>query len=275
MEGYIYITTNLINGKQYIGRKSSEKFLGTNYLGSGVHLKNAINKYGEENFKVEILEEVDSKDNLIEREMYWINEYNAVNSNKFYNHSPGGLNEGFVPGEKNLINDPIVKSKMIKSKKGHYPEKHRKAMQEFYKNNPDAPKEWSRKRVENLLNNKEKYNQWITNLSKAQTGRTHSEESKEKIRKANTGSKLVNNGKIQHWIKPDELEEYLNNGYCLGGLPRNRDYTKENNPMYGKKGKNNPNYGKVAINNGNIRKKVLKEEVQGYLNNGWKLGFKF
>lgn len=44
MFGYIYITENLINHKQYIGQKRSNKFLGTKYLGSGTYLKNAVNK---------------------------------------------------------------------------------------------------------------------------------------------------------------------------------------------------------------------------------------
>ena len=35
MFGYIYLTTNLINEKKYIGQKTSNKFLGESYLGSG------------------------------------------------------------------------------------------------------------------------------------------------------------------------------------------------------------------------------------------------
>ena len=52
--GFIYITTNLINGKKYIGQK---KFIRQweYYLGSGRHFKNAINKYGKENFIREII----------------------------------------------------------------------------------------------------------------------------------------------------------------------------------------------------------------------------
>ena len=52
---YIYKTTNLINGKIYIGQ-SIRKF-SKSYLGSGVKILNAIKKYGKENFKVEILED--------------------------------------------------------------------------------------------------------------------------------------------------------------------------------------------------------------------------
>lgn len=45
MIGFIYKTTNTINGKSYIGLCSSAKRF-ENYLGSGVLLKQAIKKYG-------------------------------------------------------------------------------------------------------------------------------------------------------------------------------------------------------------------------------------
>lgn len=47
MYGYIYQTTNLINGKVYIGQHMSESF-DANYYGSGKWLKRAIAKYGIE-----------------------------------------------------------------------------------------------------------------------------------------------------------------------------------------------------------------------------------
>ena len=52
--GFIYITTNMINGKKYIGQKIFDnKF--NNYLGSGKLLKQAIKKYGKKNFYREII----------------------------------------------------------------------------------------------------------------------------------------------------------------------------------------------------------------------------
>ena len=58
---YIYKTTNLINGKYYVGfHKTSDPF--DNYLGSGVRLIDAIKKYGVENFKKEILFEFDTQE---------------------------------------------------------------------------------------------------------------------------------------------------------------------------------------------------------------------
>lgn len=90
MYGYIYITTNLINNRKYIGQKKSDYFKGTDYLGSGKILKQAVAKYGYENFKVDLLEECSSKEELDCQEKYWIKKYNAVDSPEFYNIAFGG-----------------------------------------------------------------------------------------------------------------------------------------------------------------------------------------
>lgn len=82
--GFIYITTNLINGKKYIGQK---KGYSDTYLGSGKVLKLAIKKYGRENFKREILDYAYSKDELNLKEDYYIHKYNAHHSDEFYNIS--------------------------------------------------------------------------------------------------------------------------------------------------------------------------------------------
>lgn len=52
--GYIYLTTNLVNGKQYVGQHQSKEY-DPYYKGSGTALKLAFDKYGLENFKCEIL----------------------------------------------------------------------------------------------------------------------------------------------------------------------------------------------------------------------------
>jgi hypothetical protein len=59
-------------------------------LGSGVLLKQAINKYGSENFEREILEWCENDNELREAEDKWIKEYDAVNSDLFYNLCKGG-----------------------------------------------------------------------------------------------------------------------------------------------------------------------------------------
>ena len=78
----IYKTTNLINGKIYIGQSINDD---PKYLGSGVFLKNAIEKHGKENFLKEVIDVADSVDELNEKEIYWIEKYNSTDKNIGYN----------------------------------------------------------------------------------------------------------------------------------------------------------------------------------------------
>jgi group I intron endonuclease len=81
----IYKTTNLINGKIYIGKDMHNN---QNYLGSGKILKQAIQKYGKENFKKEIVEECQDEKLWLEREIYWIGYFNSTKIG--YNIALGG-----------------------------------------------------------------------------------------------------------------------------------------------------------------------------------------
>jgi hypothetical protein len=56
----IYKTTNIVNGKIYIGQ---DKYDNPNYLGSGKILQLSFQKYGIENFRKEILENVNRQRN--------------------------------------------------------------------------------------------------------------------------------------------------------------------------------------------------------------------
>jgi group I intron endonuclease len=87
---YIYKTTNLLNGKFYIGKRVYRKRDENWYLGSGIYLNRAIKKYGKENFKKEIIEWCNNKSHLSEREIYWISYFNATNLKIGYNLSLGG-----------------------------------------------------------------------------------------------------------------------------------------------------------------------------------------
>jgi hypothetical protein len=69
----LYKTTNIVNGKYYIGVHSTNN-LDDGYLGSGIYLLNSISKYGKKNFKREILESFESREELFEREKHIVNE---------------------------------------------------------------------------------------------------------------------------------------------------------------------------------------------------------
>lgn len=84
---YIYLTTNLANGKQYIGQHYGE--LNDSYYGSGVIIAKAIQQYGKENFTKEILA-ITTQEEIDELEKFYIAQFNAVESDNFYNLSEGG-----------------------------------------------------------------------------------------------------------------------------------------------------------------------------------------
>lgn len=84
----VYLTTNKINGKKYIGADSRDD---PSYLGSGLRLKSAIKKYGSTQFYKTILEECNSVEEMYDREKYWIKHYNAVYDETYYNLCDGGM----------------------------------------------------------------------------------------------------------------------------------------------------------------------------------------
>ena len=94
----IYKIVNLINGKVYIGQSQniSQRWIAhrsrpfnTNCAQYDCPLYRAIRKYGLENFSFEVLEETD-KEQLNEKEIFWIAEFNSNNPNKGYNLTSGG-----------------------------------------------------------------------------------------------------------------------------------------------------------------------------------------
>ena len=93
MYGYIYLTTNLKNNRKYIGQRqwsNIETIKEDRYIGSGLILKQAIKNLGREFFKKEILCICNSKEELDEKEKFYISYYDAINDSSFYNIHEGG-----------------------------------------------------------------------------------------------------------------------------------------------------------------------------------------
>ena len=111
MNGFIYKITNNLNNKVYIGQtiqkpierfyqhcaKKCDKYI----LNMVIH--KAIFKYGKDNFTFEVIEEV-PKQQLNEREEYWIKYYNSYTDG--YNSTKGGQ-KGNKPF-KNIDNNAII-----------------------------------------------------------------------------------------------------------------------------------------------------------------------
>ena len=97
--GCIYKITNLINGKIYIGQTCMSEpqrwqqhiwCADNNPNNDSPHLCHAIKKYGRANFKREILEEIDDKDTLNDREIFYISLFHTTDPTIGYNIAMGG-----------------------------------------------------------------------------------------------------------------------------------------------------------------------------------------
>lgn len=84
MYGVIYKTTNLVNGKIYVGQHKT-KIIEDGYIGSGKLIQRSIEKYGRENFSRVVLEVVMSREEAKIREEFWISLLNATDPAIGYN----------------------------------------------------------------------------------------------------------------------------------------------------------------------------------------------
>lgn len=87
---FLYKTTNLVNGKFYYGIHTGPVVERVRlYLGSGILIKQAIKKYGRENFKREVLEVFSDYPSAYAREAEVVTA-ELVKDPMCYNLKPGG-----------------------------------------------------------------------------------------------------------------------------------------------------------------------------------------
>lgn len=164
MYGYIYETTNLVNGKKYIGQHRSEK-LDSKYYGSNKVLRSDIRIYGKENFSIKIIKECYSQEEMDKYEVYYIKLFNAHKSSMYYN---------------------------INCESGHCRIKNhsRKSLEKM-----------SKSQREKWIKNPQLRIQHSKIISKSRIGMKHSKETKQKLREAKLGSKNPRYGK--HYLKDE------------------------------------------------------------------------
>ena len=216
----IYKITNTINNKIYIGKHQTEN-REDGYMGSGKLLNRAIQKYGIDKFKKEILFECNSLEEMNEKETEIVDDEFVARLDT-YNVKLGGQG-----GWDFCNNNSEMQSKKAKKGWDKYGKEHPllKASKQFMENmSEDEYEEYCGK----IANSLKIY--YLTHKNPFM-GKKHTEESKAKIGKANS-------------IK--------------------------------QKGENNNNYGKCWIYNDNLKenKSIKKEDLDKWLENGWKKGRK-
>ncbi|MDG1950113.1 MAG: hypothetical protein P8J32_04865 [bacterium] len=201
---YIYKTTNTLTGRYYIGMHSTD-VIEDGYLGSGKRLRYSVRKYGAENHKREILEFVDTREELKAREAEVVN-LDEIAKEGCMNLMPGGGG--------GLTTDPDALKRIRKGasdwmhklwKDPEFVERQRiKSSNQFKKAHADG---------------KIKYDTF--------TGKKHSEESKNKMIKAmknkgkgssnsQFGTCWITNEKTNKKIKKTELDQFINEGWKKG-----------------------------------------------------------
>jgi len=172
---YIYKTTNLVNGKIYVGKCENVPEKTNWYLGSGDLLQKAFKKYGKENFKKEILEICDTKEKLNEREIFWIKKLKLPNFKIGYNITTGGTGGDTISNHPNK--DELLKIWSLNTTKNN---KNRdsivyiKSIETRKRNNKNSHTEESKKK-----------------LSISHTGKKHTEETKKKIGELSKGNQYA------------------------------------------------------------------------------------
>ena len=214
---YLYKITNLINNKFYYGIHSTNN-LNDGYMGSGKGLHRAYNKYDIENFKKEILEFRNTREEISKLESEIVN-FDLISSTNCYNIRLGG-DDGKTIGTAMMIDTEGNQKRVVIGSNEHKNMvglQHGKTtvfdlIDNIYKNIT----------IDEFNLNKDRYKgTWF--------GRHHTEETKHKL--------------------------------------------SEHHKITGKqKGEKNSQYGTCWITKDGENKKIKKEELDGYLNDGWVAG---
>ena len=242
MYGYIYLTTNTVNDRKYIGQHRSSTF-DKNYIGSGVLLLKAIEKYGKENFTTVILEECLSDAELNEKEVYYISKYDACNSDEFYNIARGGEGHTCEPWNAGKKGVQEVTEKQLQAL-------------EYGRHLPASSKQKQQ-------------------LKERRTGVIVSDETRKKLsdkakaqENATIGRVWVYNSSLDKYkrVRPEELDTYVNTGWICQGPKQTRTDEQKNN--YKKASE-----GRIHIHKGTLNKNVRLDEYAIYIADGWEDGY--
>lgn len=171
---YVYEITNNINQKKYIGKHSTNN-LDDGYMGSGVFIRKAIDKYGLENFTKTIIKKFDTSEEAFKFEAELVTE-DVVKDRMYYNMKLGGYGGIYITDE---IRKKMSESAKIRCKEGRHSLQGKRRTEHSIK----------------LMNETNKAKWESDPSSHNRVGKTHSAETIEKMKRDRKGKKLHENSK--------------------------------------------------------------------------------
>lgn len=238
----IYCIKNLINGKVYIGKSTDVKKRWETHKKNASksinrRLYDSMNKYGYDNFIVDVIDESDCEISINDKERYYI-KLNNSNLKEFgYNMTDGGDGGNVISkytDEQRLIYSQKLKKSKLESNFNHS-EESKKIMSR--KATGRILTEETRNKISDTVRMKIESGEFKPNTTGLKNGQTigfkHSVESREKIRKSKENktydeiygterSKLIKEKKSNDWIgeknpnyqdvNREELLNHLKNG---------------------------------------------------------------
>lgn len=196
----IYKVTNTLNQKVYIGQtiKSLNVRWSTHgYRTKNTYFANSIRRYGKENFIIEEIDRASNREELNEKEVYWIQFYDSTNKDKGYNIEPGGGSHKKSPEtiEKHRIGSlgrkppPITEETRVKmqlaqlgKKRKPFTEEHKEKMRQKALGRKHTPE--SKEKMRLYRTGRKNSPEHIEKSRLAHVGKVTSEETKEKQRQS-------------------------------------------------------------------------------------------
>jgi hypothetical protein len=241
----VYRTVNLLNQKFYIGVHKTDDPL-DKYLGSGALVLRAVQKYGADNFRKEILftfknatEAFDKEEELVAKESQ---------NPQCYNMRKGG------EGGFDYINRSGKSGQKLGAKRAGA------KLQIWWKNHPELHAERRRKAIAQCKENRR--------LGKSVMKGDHlSEDHKQKLRESLSGERNPAFGNIwishpimrkKRHVPSEEVEAWVANGWQRGGLRRKK--------------LNHSTSGRMWISKDGKSVYIFPNELETYVAQGWKRG---
>jgi len=213
----VYQIQNKITGKIYIGYStkynSEEELQKSSYFGSGIYIKNAIRKYGNNNFERKVLvKNIFNFKDLEQYENIWIKKKNSIDPNG-YNLRDGGL--GGQPNPSDATKEKLKKSHLGK------------------KQSEETKIKISKAHKGKILSKEHR-----KNISKAKKGILFSEEHLKNLSKNHADFKGENSPNFGRKVSEEQKQK------------QRERMTGERNPNFGRTGEKHPLFGKTPWNKG-------------------------